>query len=92
MTAIAVVASVLVVGAITFLRARRRRHLSDRAGRLAVRGGTDPFSVAVGDFDNDGDEDLATANYGSDNISVRLGAGDGTFPAEPAGSPFPLDC
>ena len=49
--------------------------------------GNGPYSVAVGDFDNDGDEDLATANFGG-NITVRLGAGDGTFATEPAGSPF----
>ena len=50
--------------------------------------GRDPFSVAVGDFNSDGDEDLAVANAGSNDVTVRLGAGDGSFPIQPAGSPF----
>src|SRR5206468_12218446 len=33
---------------------------------------TDPLSVAVGDFDGDGKQDLATANDGSNNVSVLL--------------------
>src|SRR5262245_28650548 len=40
-----------------------------------------PFSVAVGDFNGDKVEDLVVANYGSDNVSVLLGNGDGTFQA-----------
>jgi dienelactone hydrolase len=35
--------------------------------------------VAVGDFNRDGQLDLAVANQGSDNVSVLLGNGDGTF-------------
>ena len=31
----------------------------------------------------DGDVDLAIANSSSDNMTIRLGAGDGTFPTEP---------
>jgi uncharacterized repeat protein (TIGR01451 family) len=38
-----------------------------------------PASVAVGDFDRDGNLDLAVANQGSSNVSVFLGNGDGTF-------------
>jgi hypothetical protein len=51
--------------------------------------GANPRSVAVGDFNNDGAEDLATANAGSDNVTVRLGNGAGGFATQPAGSPFP---
>lgn len=40
-----------------------------------------PFSVAVGDFNCDGKPDLATANWGSGDISTLLGLGDGTFQA-----------
>jgi hypothetical protein len=36
-------------------------------------------SVTVGDFNGDGVADLAVANSGSSNISVFLGAGNGTF-------------
>ncbi len=43
--------------------------------------GTGPLSVAAGDFDGDGVLDLAVANNGSDNVSVLLGVGDGTFGA-----------
>jgi FG-GAP-like repeat len=35
--------------------------------------------VAVGDFNGDGKLDLAVANNGSNNVSVLLGNGDGTF-------------
>ena len=43
--------------------------------------GSDPLSVAVGDFNGDGKPDLAVANSGSNNVSVLLGNGDGTFQA-----------
>lgn len=41
--------------------------------------GAQPSFVAVGDFDGDGKADLAVPNNGSNNVSVRLGVGDGTF-------------
>jgi hypothetical protein len=41
--------------------------------------GTAPSAVAVGDFNGDGKPDLAVANWGSNNISILLGKGDGTF-------------
>ena len=34
-----------------------------------------PRALAVGDFNSDGNEDLATANYTGNNVTVRLGAG-----------------
>jgi FG-GAP-like repeat/S-layer homology domain len=43
--------------------------------------GREPWSVAIGDLDGDGDLDLAVANGDSDDVSVLLGNGDGTFPA-----------
>src|SRR5215472_11490103 len=43
--------------------------------------GVSPFSVAVGDFNGDGLADLAVANNRSNNVSVLLGNGDGSFQA-----------
>lgn len=40
-----------------------------------------PTGVAVGDFDEDGKPDLATSNVNTNNVSVVLGHGDGTFGA-----------
>ena len=41
--------------------------------------GENPVSTAVGDFNQDGNRDLAVANAGSSNVSLLLGNGDGTF-------------
>lgn len=41
-------------------------------------GGT-PYGVAAGDLDRDGDLDLAASSRGSNNVSIALGNGDGTF-------------
>src|SRR5216683_2066105 len=53
---------------------------SDRI-RLLRSGGIGLLSVAVGDFNGDGVQDLAVANFGSDNVSILLGYGDGDFQA-----------
>jgi hypothetical protein len=42
--------------------------------------GTRPLSVTSGDFDRDGDLDLATANIG-EAVSVLLNTGNGTYGA-----------
>ncbi len=64
--------------------------LSTREGGLAdgsVRfggywgAGSNPYDVAAGDFNGDGKLDVAVANISSDNVSVFLGNGDGTFAA-----------
>ena len=41
--------------------------------------GSGPESVAVGDFNDDGDADLAVANSSSNTVSVMLSNGNGTF-------------
>jgi len=41
--------------------------------------GNNPYSVSIGDLNGDGAADIVTANADSDNVSVLLGNGDGTF-------------
>src|SRR5260370_22282408 len=41
--------------------------------------GASPYSVAVGDFNEDGINDLAVANSGSNSFSLLLGNGNATF-------------
>jgi methionine-rich copper-binding protein CopC len=43
--------------------------------------GNSPISVTVGDFNGDGNPDLAVANYYSHNVAVLLGNGAGGFAA-----------
>src|SRR5208283_737119 len=50
--------------------------------------GTQPYSVAVGDFNGDGKLDLAIANAGGNNVTILLGNGAGGF-VEAPNSPFP---
>jgi uncharacterized protein (DUF2141 family) len=44
--------------------------------------GSFPLSVAVGDFNGDGQLDLAVANIGSATVSILLGTGTGSFGAK----------
>lgn len=44
--------------------------------------GAEPVAIAMGDFNGDGNEDLATANFTSATVSVLLGNGDGSFDAK----------
>ncbi len=41
--------------------------------------GEEPSGIVIGDFNSDDNIDIATANVGSDNISVFLGLGEGNY-------------
>lgn len=41
----------------------------------------EPLAAATGDFDNDGDRDLAVVNFDTGEVSVLTNSGDGTFPS-----------
>jgi hypothetical protein len=41
--------------------------------------GSAPYGIAVADFNNDSQLDIAVANYGNGNLGVLLGCVDGTF-------------
>ena len=43
--------------------------------------GSQPYALAVGDFNGDGMPDIATANLNSDDVSILINNGDGTFAA-----------
>jgi hypothetical protein len=54
--------------------------------------GSNPLSMVAGDFNRDGNLDLAVANYRSDNVTILLGNGDGSFTTAegtPATGSFP---
>ena len=54
-------------------------------GPVSPQTGSNPFSVVVGDFNEDGMTDLAVANQSGNTVSILLGKGDGTF--TPAANP-----
>lgn len=62
-------------GTVTVLENKNGRYVL--AGSVEV--GQDPQSIIVGFFDGDGKLDFANTNAESNNVSVRLGNGDGTF-------------
>lgn len=51
-------------------------------GSKHVRGREIPRSICAGDFDNDGQGDVAVASLGSNDIMVLFGAGNGTWRAD----------
>src|SRR5208337_1859750 len=61
----------------SFERLERRILLSQVQNPVGI----DPFSSVSGDFNRDGALDVVTANEGSNDVSILLGNGDGTFQA-----------
>jgi uncharacterized protein (TIGR03437 family) len=72
-------------GAVTVLLGNGKGGFTLAAGS-PFAAGTGPASVAVGDFNGDGNQDLAIANEYSGTVTVLLGNGAGGFTAAP-GSP-----
>ena len=52
------------------------------ATSVTYAAGENPSSVTAGDWNGDKKPDLAVANYGSNNVSILLGNGNGTFQAK----------
>src|SRR5262249_8070547 len=71
-------AGVLALVVVSTATPTRAQGVSFIARRDFVAGAR-PISVAVGDFNGDGIKDLAVANFYSNNVSVLLGNGDGSF-------------
>ena len=51
---------------------------------IGTAGHSQPYSVAIGDFDGDGIDDAAVADNASATMFIELGNGDGTFHLAPS--------
>ncbi len=74
-------------GSVSLLIGDGRGGLKPAPGSPFPTGGLDPESLALGDFNGDGNLDVAIANTKSGDVSVLLGDGHGGLRPAP-GSPF----
>jgi 6-phosphogluconolactonase (cycloisomerase 2 family) len=61
---------------------------SSFASKLDFPAGTNPYSVAVGDLDADGLPELASANYGSNTVSILKNILPDSLPSQPVITSF----
>ena len=71
----------LVLGILALLFTAHRAAAVEFAAAKSYPVGTNPAAFVVGDFNGDGKADVAVLNAGSNNLSILLGNGDGTFQA-----------
>src|SRR5260370_4309379 len=81
-TLISLLVSLLVVMSVGLLKPEAAVQPVSFGAKSDFGTGTNPLSVAVGDFNGDGKLDLATANEGSNTVSILLGTGAGSFGAK----------
>ena len=79
-----------VNGTLTVLLGNGTGGFTEAAGNPFAAGSDPSFGVVVGDFNGDGNQDLAAVGFSNtNNVTVLLGNGSGGFAAAP-GSPFAL--
>ena len=71
----------LLLGILGSLLAPSRSAATEFATATSYAVGTNPSAVVVADFNGDGKPDIAVVNSGSNNVSILLNNGDGTFQA-----------
>jgi uncharacterized repeat protein (TIGR01451 family) len=71
----------MVIGIVALLGIPLRASATEFAAAKSYPVGTNPSGVVVADFNGDGKPDIAVVNSGSNNVSILLGNGDGTFQA-----------
>ncbi|MGA6983660.1 MAG: FG-GAP-like repeat-containing protein [Candidatus Sulfotelmatobacter sp.] len=54
--------------------------------------GTNPQAVAVGDFNGDGNQDVAVVNFASNTVTILLGNGSGSFTPAPNCTATSVNC